>query len=60
LAENQPAPFIVEWVNDLSGEDKLLAVKDRFDFLTQHAVLHILCSIARVPIKVVRIGNEFA
>jgi len=50
----------MRWVNDLSGEDEFLAVKDRFHFLTTHAVLHILCSIARVPIKVIRIGNKFA
>jgi hypothetical protein len=50
----------VVWVNNLSGEDEFLAVKDRFDFLTTYAVFYILCSIARVPIKIIRVGNKFA
>jgi hypothetical protein len=60
LAENQPSPFIVGRLHDPSREEEHLAVKDRLDFLAKHAVLHILCPIARVPIKVIRIGDKFA
>jgi hypothetical protein len=60
MAENQPSPFIVGRVDDLSREKEFLTVKDRLDFLATHAVLHVLCPVACVPIEILRVGDEFA